>query len=170
MTSAEYLEQIDGFEAHYQHDCGYLREFLEHSPEGYAKLAAFIPLTSHREALSVEQFWIAKLAAMQVADCGSCLQLNVRMALENGVAPSLIQATINGGSKLAEPLKDIHDFATSVASYRLADPLLEARIHAQLDHGQRIELGACIASAFIFPTLQRALGYAKSCNLMEIEV
>ncbi|SHF33502.1 hypothetical protein SAMN04487965_1966 [Microbulbifer donghaiensis] len=169
MNEEQHLQALEAFSRHYRYDTGYLKEFLNGSPEGFEKFADFQPLATHREFLPLDIFWVSKLAAMQVADCGECLQLNVRMALEAGIEKSIVQACLQGGSRLPENLKDIFDFATSVASYRNIDPLLEQRIDAQLDQRQRIELGVCVATASVYPTIKRAMGYTQSCSLVEIE-
>jgi len=169
MTREEYLQEMESFSRHYRYDMDYLKEFLQASPEGFEKFANFRPLSYHREFLPLQTYWVSKLAAMQVADCGACLQLTVRMALEAGIDKPLVQACLQGGSRLPEKLKDIFDFATAVASYRNIDPLLEERIDAQLDKRQRIELGVCVATASVYPTIKRAMGYTQSCSLVEIE-
>ncbi len=170
MAQENYSAQLKDFEEHYQYDAGYLHEFLQHSPSGYEKFANFQPLSQHRETLDTDTYWIAKLASMQVADCGHCVQLNVRMALEAGVDRKWVAATLSGGSNLPEHLKDIYDFSTSVASYQLVDPVLRERINKALDKAQLIELGVCIATVAIYPTIKRALGYTVTCSLVEITV
>lgn len=169
MSQQEHQQFLEGFSAHYRYDANYIQEFLHNSPQGYAKLHDFLPLAAHREFLPLDTYWVAKLGASQVADCGECLQLSVRMALEAGVDPQLVRACIHGGSGLPEDLKDVFDFAAGLANYRPTDPLLQERIKDQLDKSQRTELGVCVASAAMFPTIKRALGYAQSCSLMEIE-
>ncbi|GAB2892109.1 hypothetical protein ACCI51_02435 [Microbulbifer echini] len=169
MNEQQRLEEMDAFSQRYRYDMDYLREFLRSSPEGFEKFANFQPLSMHREFLPLEVFWVSKLAAMQVADCGACLQLNVRMALEADVEPHLVRACIQGGSNLPEPLKDIFDFATALASYKNIDPVLDQRIGTQLDQRQRIELGVSVATASVYPTIKRAMGHTQSCSLIEIE-
>ncbi|WHI44811.1 hypothetical protein [Microbulbifer sp. VAAF005] len=169
MSKQQYLQEMEAFSQKYRYDMDYLREFLQGSPEGFEKFRNFQPLSMHREFLPIDVFWVSKIAAMQVADCGMCLQLNVRMALESGVEPHLVKACIQGGSGLPENLQDIFDFATAVASYKTIDPVLNERIGAQLDNRQRIELGVSVATASVFPTIKRAMGYTQSCSLVEIE-
>ncbi|WP_444938092.1 hypothetical protein [Microbulbifer sp. JMSA002] len=169
MTEQQQLQEMDAFSKKYRYDMEYLKEFLRSSPKGFEKFVQFQPLSMHREFLPLEVFWVSKLAAMQVADCGACLQLNVRMALEANVAPQLVKACIQGGSNLPEPLKDIFDFATALASYKNIDPLLDQRISEQLDKKQRIELGVSVATASVYPTIKRAMGHTQSCSLIEIE-
>ncbi|MFC6633907.1 hypothetical protein [Microbulbifer taiwanensis] len=169
MTKEQHLQELDTFSRRYRYDMDYLKEFLLSSPEGFEKFANFRPLSYHREFLPLDIYWVSKLAAMQVADCGECLQLNVRMALEADIDKSVVQACLQGGSRLPENLKDIFDFATAVACYRNVDPLLEERIDAQLNKRQRIELGVCVATASVYPTIKRAMGFTQRCSLVEIE-
>jgi alkylhydroperoxidase/carboxymuconolactone decarboxylase family protein YurZ len=170
MSKAEALKQIHEFEAHYKYDGTYMRELLEYSPGGLAKFNNFLPLSSHIEKLSPEDYWVAKLATMQVEDCGECLQLNVRMALEAGVSKALVRAAIKGGNELPEHLKDVYLYAKSVAKHELVDNDLMDRIEVRYDKGSLLEFGICIATAKVFPTIKRAVGYAKACSLIEIEV
>lgn len=170
MNKAEAMKQIDEFEAHYKYDSTYMRELLEVSPEGFAKFSGFIPLSDHNTKLTAEEYWVAKLAAMQVADCGECLQLNVRMALEASVSKDVIQAVLDGGKALADELAEVYRFARSVAQHETVDGALTERIEARYDRGALLEFGICIATGGVFPIIKRAAGYAKSCSLVEIEV
>ncbi len=170
MNAAEQLKMIDEFEAHYHYDSTYMRELLECSPEGYAKFADFLPLSAHREWLARDEYWLAKIAAMQVEDCGDCLQLNVRMALEAGVPKAWVEAAISGGEALPEALREVYAFARGVAANTLDDQALIERVGQRFDKGGLLELGLCIATARMFPTIKRALGYTRSCNLISIEV
>lgn len=170
MDQTDYSKQIDQFEAHYGYDSTYMRELLATSLEGFAKFNNFLPLAHHRELLDPEVSWIARLAGMRCEDCGECLQLNVRMALEAGVAQELVAAAIRDPQDLPENLKDVYDFAIAVATNDLTDTQLIERIEARFDKGQLLEIGLCVGTAKIFPAMKRAVGSAKSCRLMEITV
>ncbi len=171
MTNkAEALNQIAQFEAHYQYDSTYMRDLLEHSPEGFAKFNNFLPLARHHEKLSSNDYWVAKLAAMQVADCGECLQLNVRMAIEAGINKDLIQIALRGGDALPADLRDVYHYAKSVAANVPVNEDLRDRIAARFDKGALLEFGIAIATATVFPGIKRALGTAKTCSLVDIEV
>jgi len=167
---AEALNQIAQFEAHYKYDTSYMRDLLEHSPEGFAKFNNFLPLARHREKLSNNDYWMAKIAAMQAQDCGECLQLNVRMALEAGVARELVQAAVRGGDTLPADLQDVYFYAKCIAANVPIAEDLKDRIEARFDKGARLEFGIAIATAGIFPGIKRAIGTAKSCSLIDIEV
>lgn len=171
MTNkADALKQIAQFEAHYNYDSTYMRDMLEHSPEGFAKFNNFLPLARHHEKLSNNDYWVAKLAAMQAADCGECLQLNVRMAREAGVARELIQAAVRGGDALPADLCDVYRYAKNVAANVPIDEDLLDRIEARFDKGALLEFALAIATASVFPVIKRALGQAKACSQINIEV
>lgn len=170
MSARNYRAEINDFETRYRYDATYLRELLEHSPAAYAKFDHFMALESHREVLDPQTHWVAKLAAMQVEDCGDCLQLNVRMALENNVSRQIIESVLHGGKGLPDEVRDLYDFAVSVAAHDSAECGLEHRINTRFDKGFLLELGLCIATAKVFPTIKRALGYTKSCSLIEVKV
>ena len=169
MTGNNYLEQINGFEAHYQYDTRFMRELLESSLQGFEVFNNFLPMARYREKLSQQDYWVAKIAAMLVEDCGECLQLNVKMAQEAGVDNLLIRACLAGGADLNKQLNDLYHFARQVAMAESVDPELEQRIEKNYNQQELLELGIAIASAKVFPTIKRAAGYSKSCSLISIE-
>jgi len=170
MDTRDFLSEINNFEAHYQYDTTYMRELLEHSPEGYKKFSDFLPLVRYRKVLPSDAYWVAKLAAMLVEDCGDCLQLNVRMALEDDVPKKVIKSVLNGGDQLGEKLGDLYVFSTGVAAHAQIEGELEERINGFFGKEALLELSLCIATAKVFPTIKRALGYTRSCCLVEIKV
>jgi len=171
MTNkADALNQIAQFEAHYKYDTSYMRDLLEHSPDGFAKFNNFLPLARHHEKLNNNDYWVAKIAAMQAADCGECLQLNVRMALEAGIDRELIQATLRGGDALPADLRDVYTYAKNVAANVPVADDLRNRIEARFDKGALLEFALAIATTGVFPGIKRALGIAKACSLVNIEV
>lgn len=170
MNQTDYLQELDEFEARYQYDATYLRELLTLSPAGYEKFAAFRPLAYFQGTLDSETYWIAKLATMQVEDCGECLQLNVRFALENDIPRETIDAVLKGGDGLSEAQRDLYDFVVQVASSQAPEPMLEERMRSRMSRAALLDLGLCIASAKVFPTIKRAAGYANSCRLIEVQL
>lgn len=170
MNKMDYHKMIDDFEQHYQYDSTYMRELLDSSSEGFTRFNNFMPLNDFREKLDLEDYWVAKLAAMQIEDCGECLQLNVRMALEAGVAKGLVEAAIHDPSALPVALQDVFCYAKHVACDDALEPDQVERIMTRYDKGSLLELGLCVATAKVFPTVKRAVGYTKSCSLISIDV
>ena len=169
MQQRDYQQEINQFESHYSYDSTYMRELLTSSPVGYEKFDAFMPLVAHREHLTKDVFWVARLSVMQFEDCGHCLQLNVRMALEDGVEAAIVRAAIQGGKSLPDHLRSVHAYARQVANNQ-REPTLFEQMSERFNQAQRLELGLCIATTRVFPTIKRTLGYTKACQLINIEV
>lgn len=170
MNTAQHLQQINDFEAHYQYDSGYMRDLLSTSPAGYEKFSQFLPMAHHLEQLAPDDYWVAKLATMQTEDCGECLQLSVRMALEAGVGKEVIRAALDGGRALPAPLNDVYRYATCVATRVPVPEDLMHRMTERHDKGSLLEFGLCIASARVFPAIKRAIQSTQSCALIQINV
>lgn len=170
MNTAEVLKSIDEFDRHYKYDSEYVRYLLNNSPEGLERYNGFLPMAGYIKKAAPEVYFVAKLAAMQVEDCGDCLQLNIRMALENHVAKEVVKAVIQGGKELPPNLKEIYEFAKKVANHEDFSRDVVANIENKYGKEVLAELALCIASAKVFPALRRTLGYATSCRLIEFEV
>lgn len=170
MKKTDYLNMINEFEKHYHYDCTYMRELLDSSLAGFIRFSNFLPLNNYREKLSLNDYWIAKLSSIQSEDCGECLQLNIRMALEAGVDRGLVETAITDYRKLPAELRDIYQYARYVASNEVIEPELINHIMRRYGKNCLLELGLCVAAARVFPTIKRAAGYAKSCNMIEYEI
>ncbi len=170
MNTEEALKTIDEFGSHYKYDTDYMRDMLKHSPEGFEKYNAFLPMARYCEKTPPDVYHVTQLAAMKVEDCGDCLQLNIRFALENGVSKEIVRQAINGGDSLPTDLKRVYDFAATVASCSEVDQSLAGEIEEKYGKEVLVEIALAIASSKVFPALRRTLGYAKSCSLYEFEV
>lgn len=163
-------EAITQFETHFQYDGQFMHSMLTHAPQAYTTFENFLPMAHFRDQLPLAEYWLAKIAAMQVEDCGACLQLNVRMAQEQGVSGEWIRGALAGGDSLPEPLAQVVQYARQVAAQTGVDGALAARIQATFSSGQLAELGLAVASAKVFPTIKRAMGMIQSCSLVQVDV
>ncbi|WOO41766.1 carboxymuconolactone decarboxylase family protein [Rubellicoccus peritrichatus] len=163
-------EQLTAFEEHYQYDVSYLQEILAASPEAMQAFDQFKAMGAFRRKLSPEAYFVANIATMQTEDCGSCLQLVVKMALEAGVSSEIVRGALNKGAGLSTELELLHLFSVGVATNNLVDGLQE-QISELFGKEALVEIALCIAASRVYPSLKRALGYAgKSCSLVQIEV
>lgn len=162
---------IAEFEAHYDYDGSYMHELLDLSPEGYEKFMAFRPMSAHRSEATPEEYYLAKIAAMQSEDCGSCLQLTVRQALEAGVSEDIVASALKQGEGLDPELADVYRFAANAATNAPQDPERVERLEQRRGRAVIAELALCIAGARVFPTIKRTLlGPAESCSLVSVEL
>ncbi len=169
LRASSSLEWIEQFERHYDYDCSYLKEMLQHSPEGFATFEGFSPMGRFEKAIPRDVLWVAKIATMTSEDCGACTQLNIRMAKEAGVAPDVLRSAVRDGEGLPDELRDVRDFAARVAQNQEVAPDLRERIESRYSKEIMVELALAIASAKIYPTLKRTLGHAGSCALYDFE-
>ena len=63
-------EEIAAFEEQYGYDCSYLYDLLERSPAAFEAFAAARPMTSFRQHLPDDAYYVAAVSVMQVEDCG----------------------------------------------------------------------------------------------------
>lgn len=174
MSTEAYIqsanEQIATFEEHYQYDASYLRAILAASPEAMQAFDQFRAMGAFRKKLSPEAYFVVNIATMQTEDCGPCLQLVVKMALEAGVGAEVIRGVLDKDKDLPYELEVLRQFATGVASNNLIYGLQET-VRDLFGKEALAEIALCIAASRVYPSLKRALGYAgKSCESVQINV
>ena len=149
----------------------YLRDIAGSSLGAFFKYALFIPMSRHRKAASPEIAAVAWIAAMRHEDCGPCLQITVDHALASGVDRKLVRAALAGDrDALGDSLGEVYEYATAVASGDPRANALSDALRERLGRDVLVDLALGIASARVFPTLKRALGHARSCSLVRVEV
>lgn len=163
------MEMIDQFEKHYDYDCNYMRKMADASPKAFKTFVNFLPMGQVGSSLKPEVLWAAKIASMLTEDCGACVQLNIKMALEAGIDSKLVKTIVKSPSHLPDELKNIYDFAKAVASNTHEHSELQQQIEEYYTPEQVTELALSIASTKIYPTIKRALGDFQSCSLFEFE-
>jgi alkylhydroperoxidase family enzyme len=150
----------------------YLRHLLRVAPGTFWAFVRGQPLLQHRRLVPAAPYHIARIAATQVEDCGTCVQIAVNLARHAGVAPALLRAAVAGeADQLPADLAAVYYFAKAVARAD-ADGVEHWRpaVQRSLGEGGLGELALAIAAAGIFPTVKRALGFATSCALVQVRV
>lgn len=159
-------ERIQGFGAHYDYDVSYIEELMEVSPGAFQAFEGAMPMAQVRKAAPVEALLIAKLTAAQAEDCGPCLALGVKIAREAGMSNALIRSVLKGGEGLSAEQQDLLRYARGVAVNGEMDEEVFARVEARWGREVMAELAVNIIATRMYPTMKRALGYAKICALM----
>ena len=85
---------VQRFEKRYGYDATYMHEIADTSVGAFMKLALAQAMNTHREAVSLDALFAARITAVRFEDCGPCAQLVVNMALEAGVAPAMVRAIV----------------------------------------------------------------------------
>ena len=149
----------------------YLRHISRTSLGAFFKFALFAPLSQHRRALPEAAYYVAKLVSARSEDCGTCVQIEVNLARQAGVPATAIRAVLEDRpADLTPELADVYHFARAVAERTGDDEAWRTRMRDRFGEGGLVELALALATAQVFPITKRALGYAKACALVEIEM
>ncbi len=149
----------------------YLRWILDRSLRLFFKFTKFLSFAQHRRACPANPYLVAMIVATRHYDCGPCVQIGVNMARKAGVPIEQIRAAVEGRpDDLPEELADAYRFAEAVVTMSGSEEELREKIRARYGDEGLIELAYAIACGGVFPTVKRALGYARSCSLVPVEV
>ncbi len=148
----------------------YLRDILRSSRSAFWKFSLFMPLSGHRKHASAEALAVARIAAVKSEDCGPCLQINVDFALQDGVAPEIVEKAVFAPETLSRDQSLIYRFAEAVAANTDDIELLRAALSDRLAPAIMTELAIAIASTRVYPALKRGMGHSKSCAAVKIDL
>ena len=165
------LKQLDKEERSLGESVDYVRHILRASLPAFFKLALFTPLAQHRRKLPPGPYHVARIVATLDEDCGTCVQIEVNLALKDGVPAEVIRAVLQGRPEdLPTALADVYRFAKAVVEASGGEDELRPRILEWYGEEGLVEMALGVASARVFPVTKRALGYAKSCALVKVRV
>ena len=148
----------------------YLRHILRVSLRAFRAFTRIIPLAEYHRALPAEPLHVARLTALVYEDCGGCLQGEVNLAKQAGISVAVVQAVLGGDAfELPEELADVYHFCLAVLETR-DDEALRERLRQHYGEEGLVEIALALGACRVFPTIRRALGYAKSCSVEPIKV
>jgi alkylhydroperoxidase family enzyme len=149
----------------------YLRHMHEAAPAAFRAFAKFVPVAAYRDKLPAAPYHVARLVATRDADCGTCVQIVVNLARDDGVEPAVLTAALDRRvHDLPESLQDVYRFAEAVATASGEEDQYRERLRSVFGDEALVELAMAIATCRVFPTLKRALGHATSCSQVKVEV
>jgi hypothetical protein len=148
----------------------YIRHVAEVSPGMFFRFASILPFANSRKVLPKDAWFVAQIVALQHEDCGTCLQIGVNLARQAGVDAALIRGALDGGDDVPPEMADVIRFTQSVVTANDDDDSLREALRQRYGERGLIELAYAIAGSRIPPTVKRALGYAKSCSLVPVQL
>lgn len=161
---------LDEFSKRYGYDVSYMRHMLDVSPAAFNKFAKLTDLSQHNESVPKEALYAAKIVGAVSEDCGPCVQLNVDMAREAGVAADQIEAILKRApSAMSEDAALGFCFAEAmVHKLPSADEARES-VRAQWGDAGVIDLTLAAQISRLFPMVKTALGFGKTCQKVTID-
>ena len=149
----------------------YIGRMGETSFSGFLKFLIFLPVAGHRRKAERSVAHAVRLVATQHEDCGPCVQVAVNAALDDGVEPGVVRAVLRRShGELPSSVSLAVRFAEGVLANDGSDEQPRNEIEARLGGAVLTELSLAIATARVFPTIKRGMGFARSCSLVDIEV
>jgi alkylhydroperoxidase family enzyme len=172
MLRALILRKLSSEERKLGASLDYVRHMVRNARLGaFFRFARFLPLAAYRRVLPAPACHVARLAAVRHADCGTCLQIEVRAARKDGVPAEVVAAAARGDPvSLPDDLADVHRFATAVVAASGGEDALRETLRARYGEEGLVELALAVASCRVFPEVKRALGFARSCSLVPLEI
>ena len=163
--------RISAAERHLGVPADYMRYMLRVSLRAFLKFIKIMPLANYRRALPVEPYHVARLVATRHEDCGTCVQIEVNLAKRDGVSAEVLRAALDSQpDRLPRPLSDVYHFAEEVVKASGEESELRERVRDHYGDEALVELAMAIAVCRVFPVTKRALGYAKSCAAVPVQV
>ncbi len=160
--------QIDKAEKQLGESHEYLRYMLKTSLPAFLTFSKIFKISNYRKKMPTEGYHLSRIVAAQDEDCGSCVQLEINIALQAGVSPSLIQSVIDEKpDQLPENLKLVYLFTESIIRKEYDNELKEKFI-VIYGETELIELALGVASSRFMPVVKRTLGYATSCQKISL--
>ena len=148
----------------------YLRHILRVSLRSFFKFIRIVPLAKYRRTLPPGPYHVARIVATRDEDCGTCVQMAVNLAKQDGVATAHLRSVLDRKPEnLPDDLADAYRFAEGVVTASGAENDLRQKIRERHGEEALVELAFAIAACRVFPITKRALGYAVSCSDVQIE-
>jgi len=149
----------------------YLRHILQVSLRAFFKFVKIMPLAEYRRILPLGPYHVARIVATRDEDCGTCVQIEVNLAKKDGVPADVLRAVLDRRIEdLPEELADAYYFADAVVKATWQEDHWRERIRQRYGEEALIELAMAIAISRVFPITKRALGYAISCERVEVQI
>ena len=149
----------------------YLQQLGDTSFSGFLKFLMFLPAAAHRRRSDPVLVHAVRIVATQEEDCGPCVQIAVNAAIDDGVEPDIIRAILDRNhDQLPKAVALVLKFAEGVLAKDGSEEEPRNEIVRQLGQTVVTELSLGIATARVFPSLKRGLGFARSCALVEVTV
>lgn len=171
MFQSFILRRLDRLEQDLGASMEYLRHMARVAMPALFRFSSFRKVAEYRRKLPLEVIQVARIATMQSEDCGSCLQISINEARRAGVSRETIRALVNERYDAVDPaLADVARFASAVSMPSGDDPELREKLRQRYGEEAFVELCLAIATARVFPSLKRGLGYATSCSTAPVDV
>jgi hypothetical protein len=162
--------RLASFEKEFNYDPRYVLDIYEVSPRAFFRFSWMSGLAAHREEVSKEAWYAAKLIATLAEDCGPCTQLVVTMAEREGVSPASLRSVLDGNEAGMPPDAALgFKFAKAVLQRDIAEAdRLRTEVVSRWGKKGLVSLALTIAASRVFPAVKYALGHGHACTQLNL--
>ena len=148
----------------------YMREVAAHAPAAFRLLGRVSQLGQSQAPADRHAAHLAGLGAAMHDDCGTCVQIHINLARQDGVGEDVLRRAVMGeAGTLPTPLAESFRFGEAVAANDPEMHELREKLEATLGKRAVIEMAIGIGFARFYPTIKRALGHARSCAVLRFD-
>jgi hypothetical protein len=153
----------------FHYDATYMHEVIDASEGAGIKFMLSQFVAQHRQGVSKDAWYGAKLAAALSEDCGPCTQLCVDMAVRDGVEPLKLAALVQGDTETAgEDAAFGYRYGLAVATNSPASSGLVEEAARRFGERGKVSLALVVAATRVYPALKRGLGHGAACAKIEV--
>lgn len=132
----------------------------------FVRYGKIFPFLDPRKHTPPEAYHAARIRAAQAADCGTCVDIEVQLAKNAGIADPTIKHILAGDySKLPKPVAAAAKLSDAVVKERQDDPDARDLLVKSYQQAGLIELAFAMNGAALLPGIKRALGFASACTI-----
>ncbi len=171
MIRALIGRRLDSAERELGVSLDYARHILRTSLRAFLVFAKFLSISNYRRELPAAERHVARLVATRDADCGTCLQIEINLALQDRLPADVVRAVLSERwEELPAELADVARFTRAVVQASGEEDTFRGSLRERLGERALVELALAIAACRAFPIVKRVLGYATSCRKVELRV
>ncbi|OAS25297.1 hypothetical protein [Methylobacterium platani] len=111
-------------------------------------------------------YHVARLRGAVAADCGTCVEAEINLALRAGVDVAFVDRIVSGDYRdLPVGIAAVATLADAVAGRRDDAPEARERVRQAYGEAGLIEIAFAMNGAALLPGIKRAMGFVTACDL-----
>lgn len=128
----------------------------------YNKIFGFLNANKFVSPLA---YHTARLRGAIAADCGTCIEAEVNLALKAHIDPSSVANILASNyASLPPEIAAVAELSDAVVANRADDPVARNSLRHAFGDAGLIELAFAMNGAAMLPGIKRAMGYATVCD------
>ena len=133
----------------------------------YGKIFRFL---DPNKKVPAEAYHTARLRGAIAADCGTCVEAEIKLAKNAGVSAEIITAVLQSNySVLANELHAVASLSDAVVAQRQDDPNSRIKVLRAFGEAGLIEISFAMNGAALLPGIKRSMGCATVCDIQTLK-